>query len=73
MGKIRRRRRRTAVLSNQRKLCCKHCAGVVVLKFHALYVVVSVGGHRRWSITEVSCDFVAMKTFFIALFEYGYE
>lgn len=35
------------VLSNQRKLCCKHCAGVVVLEFHVLYVVVSGGGHRR--------------------------
>lgn len=60
------------VLSNQRKLCCKHCACVVVLQFHVLSVV-SGGGHRRQSKTEVSYDFIAMKTFFTTLFECEYE
>lgn len=59
----------SAVLSNQRKRCCKHCAGVVPLECHVLYVVVSGGGHRRQSKTQVSYDFVAMKTvFFVQLY-----
>lgn len=56
------------VFSNQRERCCKHCAGVVVLECHVLYVVVSGGGHRRQSKTKVSYDFVAMKTFFLYIF-----
>lgn len=47
LGKSEEEEEELDVLSNQRKLCCKHCAGVVVLEFHVLYVVVSGGGHRR--------------------------
>lgn len=53
------------VSSNQRIRCCELCACAVVLRFHALYVV-SGGGHTHLSKTEVSYDFVTMKTSFIA-------